>query len=350
MENNLKTVVLDTDDPRLLNNNIFNPDITKKVSHTILPMCFLYKEALKQNINFITPDIYLKSPTKFSNALLVTHVETTFTNILIQSGVRPIILTCQESPLIATRFYTFLIQYTKKFKHSFVFSGMKKMVSKKSIYHQMFFPQPYNIDDFNPKNFDDKKFIAFVSSAKSIKKWWKIILIKILYGFSIKDIYPERQKIIKLLSQKDGFDLYGYGWDKSENLDTSTIQKVYKGIVDDKFETIKNYKFTLCFENTVFPGYVTEKIFDALFAGSVPVYYGAPDIKQFIPDDVFIDVRDFKSYDDVYAYISTMGRQKYDDYIKATENFIKSEKYKIFSQEHYTKLVLEILNKEFNST
>lgn len=346
---NKKTVVIDTDDPRLLDNKIFNPNIAKMVSHTILPTCFLYEQAKKQDINFITPDIYLKSPSKFTNVLLITHLQTPFTKNLIKNGARPLILTCLESPFIAARFYTFLIRYTKQFKHSFVFLGMKKFVSKKSIYHQMYFPQPYNINDFSPKKFEEKNMLTLVSSAKSIKSWWKIILIKTLYGWSIRCIYPERQKLIKFFAQKKGFDLYGGGWNKNNILDDFIIKKIYKGVVNDKFETIKNYKFTVCFENAIFPGYITEKIFDALFAGSVPIYLGAPDIKKYIPSNVFIDMRDFKNYDDLYNYISTMDEQKYNIYMSSIKNFIESEKYKEFSQENYAKSVLEILNKEFAS-
>jgi len=344
-----KIVVLDTDDPKLLNNNIFNPEVAKKISHTMLPTCYLYNEALKQDIYFITPDIYFKSPNEFTGALLISGLQSSLTDTLIKSGVKPIILTCQESPFIATRFYTQLLKYTSRYKHSFMFSGMKRLVSKKTIYHQMYFPQPYSINDFKPKKFNEKKMFVLVSGAKFVKNWWKKILIKIIYGFSIKDIYDERQKIIKYFSQKDGFDLYGFGWDKSKELNSSIIKKVYRGVVDDKFEKIREYKFTFCLENTIFPGYVTEKILDAIFAGSIPIYYGAPDIKQFIPKEVFIDIRDFKDYDALYSYVSTMGEQKYNTYLKAMEDFIKSEKYKKFSQEQFAKEILEILNKEFNN-
>lgn len=42
-----------------------------------------------------------------------------------------------------------------------------------------------------------------------------------------------------------------------------------------KQTALNNYMFYLAFENTIEPGYVTEKVLDGLIAGSVPVYYGS---------------------------------------------------------------------------
>lgn len=54
---------------------------------------------------------------------------------------------------------------------------------------------------------------------------------------------------------------------------------------NDKMKEISYYLFNICFENAVEPGYVTEKIFDALLSGTVPVYYGDDDlVRQLLPD------------------------------------------------------------------
>ncbi|EXC17335.1 Glycoprotein 3-alpha-L-fucosyltransferase A [Morus notabilis] len=51
----------------------------------------------------------------------------------------------------------------------------------------------------------------------------------------------------------------------------------------DKVQALKRYKFSLAFENSNEEDYVTEKFFQSLVAGSVPVVIGAPNIQDFAP-------------------------------------------------------------------
>lgn len=44
--------------------------------------------------------------------------------------------------------------------------------------------------------------------------------------------------------------------------------------VENKGEWLKDYKFNLCFENSSYAGYLTEKLFDAYNAGCIPIYWG----------------------------------------------------------------------------
>ncbi|GLT47278.1 hypothetical protein SLA2020_209860 [Shorea laevis] len=51
----------------------------------------------------------------------------------------------------------------------------------------------------------------------------------------------------------------------------------------DKVEALRRYKFSLAFENSNEEDYVTEKFFQSLVAGSIPVVIGAPNIEDFAP-------------------------------------------------------------------
>lgn len=52
-----------------------------------------------------------------------------------------------------------------------------------------------------------------------------------------------------------------------------------------KFATLRDYRFTVAFENTELPGYTTEKMIDAWIVGSVPIYWGNPAFAIDFPPD-----------------------------------------------------------------
>jgi len=56
------------------------------------------------------------------------------------------------------------------------------------------------------------------------------------------------------------------------------------GGVGDKVGKIAAHKFCVAMENSITQDYVTEKLWDALTAGCVPVYIGAPNVDDFLPD------------------------------------------------------------------
>ncbi len=57
---------------------------------------------------------------------------------------------------------------------------------------------------------------------------------------------------------------------------------------DAAVETYKRYKFVITFENRQRRGYVTEKIMNALLAGVVPIYFGAPDVGKYLNTNRFV--------------------------------------------------------------
>ncbi|XP_063067381.1 alpha-(1,3)-fucosyltransferase 10 isoform X2 [Engraulis encrasicolus] len=50
-------------------------------------------------------------------------------------------------------------------------------------------------------------------------------------------------------------------------------------------QALARYKFILAFENAVCEDYVTEKLWRPLKLGVVPVYYGAPNVRQWLPSN-----------------------------------------------------------------
>ena len=70
---------------------------------------------------------------------------------------------------------------------------------------------------------------------------------------------------------------------------------------------ISHYKFYLAFENSQHIGYVTEKLWQALVMGSIPIYWGAPDVVKYLPDpDAIINVSHFDTIEELAKYIRSL--------------------------------------------
>ncbi|NHB31993.1 fucosyltransferase [Helicobacter pylori] len=73
--------------------------------------------------------------------------------------------------------------------------------------------------------------------------------------------------------------------------------------VKNKSEFLSQYKFNLCFENSQGYGYVTEKIIDAYFSHTIPIYWGSPSVAKDFNPKSFVNVHDFKDFDEAIDYI-----------------------------------------------
>jgi hypothetical protein len=88
---------------------------------------------------------------------------------------------------------------------------------------------------------------------------------------------------------------------------------------ETKLDIIARYRFTLAFENSISPDYVTEKFFDPLIAGSVPVYLGAPNVDDFAPGDrCFINAARFSGPEELARYLRCLSNDpdRYDRYLE----------------------------------
>jgi len=143
------------------------------------------------------------------------------------------------------------------------------------------------------------------------------------------ELYSKRIECIRWFEayHPEAFEFYGQGWKNSSFFNRYIVRKPqftsYKGAPSSKLEILRNYRFAICFENSQgLPGYITEKIFDCFFAGCIPIYWGAPNITNYIPETCFIDFRKFKNYDTLYDYITNMDEQTYQTYRYNIEQFI----------------------------
>lgn len=70
-----------------------------------------------------------------------------------------------------------------------------------------------------------------------------------------------------------------------------------------KYDFQKKCKFSLCFESVKHEGFISEKIVEAFYADTIPVYWGSSNIKEIFNPKSFIDISDFPSFDAAIDYI-----------------------------------------------
>jgi hypothetical protein len=98
-----------------------------------------------------------------------------------------------------------------------------------------------------------------------------------------------------------------------------------------KLNFLECYRFNICFENGSYPGYVTEKLFNALQIKTMPIYWGSPTVGRDFNTKAFINVFNFICLQEVVKYIahlnSPAGKKQYLDIIEqpAFNNNIPNE-------------------------
>lgn len=93
------------------------------------------------------------------------------------------------------------------------------------------------------------------------------------------------------------------------------------GAPQDKQEIIRNSKFSLVIENS--STYVSEKLFDALVGGSIPIYFG-PDLSRYgIPEENLV-IRHQSSISELYSRVMNMAEPEILTRINAIKQFVES--------------------------
>lgn len=262
---------------------------------------------------------------------------------LIKNGFKNLYLIALESPIIKPENYN--KENHKHFKKVFTFND--NLIDNKKYFK-------INYSHKIPSNFDfslnkKEKLCTIIAGNKVVKH--------------PSELYTERIKAIRWFetNHPEDFDLYGNGWDEHNfqgrilGVNIARLNRLtflakilrpyypsYKRTVKSKIETYKKYKFSICYENARdFSGYITEKIFDCFFGGCVPIYWGAKNITNRIPQNAFINKKKFQTYDALYSYIKNMPDKEYLNYLKSIEDFLKSGRAHQFSAEYFANALIK---------
>ncbi|MEK9180173.1 MAG: glycosyltransferase family 10 [Patescibacteria group bacterium] len=353
-----KIVVYDIIGPYARENAVFDKNIIKENWYHYSSLYF-YKKCLEKGIQFVTPDAYFALPEPRPQAICVRERDDTDMTVslaLRKSGVKLAVIRSSENPLYACRFYWNLPRLTSHFDHSIVMRGVKAWVAPASKFQPQYTPHPYyaRIRAVSA-DFHKNKFITLIQG--NIRTHWMRRLyvdvmnfVRPMPNFVNREGYRDRMEAIKYFSQYPDFDLYGRKWDRPVRYThkyDEAIKKSWRGAPDDKFAILQQYKFSLVFENSYLGGYV-QYINDSLYAGSVPIYWGAPDIAEMYPENCFIDFRKFGcDFARLNDYLRNMDESEYNEYIKNINAWISSPAAYERSQEKYVSDMIKLFESYF---
>jgi hypothetical protein len=147
------------------------------------------------------------------------------------------------------------------------------------------------------------------------------------------ELYSRRIQAMAALARLRVIDLYGRGWNQWWShrsmwppywLNYRTLMSIYRGPCASKYEVLARYEFSLCLENMAMKGYLTEKLFDCLYAGAIPLYLGAKDIEDLVPREAFVDCREFGSWEELWRYAEALPPPRRQAMREAGRSFIRS--------------------------
>jgi len=172
-----------------------------------------------------------------------------------------------------------------------------------------------------------------------------------------KDLYAERRKIIKYFvsNGRRDFHLYGAGWDIPSfvlnNPKLSTFWRVnklpgslpcYKGRVDKKYTVLQKVKFNFCIENCIYPGYISEKLFDSIISGCIPIYWSGSHMENVIPNESFIDAPKFTNPGELIEYSDGLNETQIAEIRQSGDLFLRQNG-QFFTHENYTSVIKSAL-------
>jgi hypothetical protein len=335
--------------------DLFNPLSIRNRDDCLEPMRALQKYALTKGIELHTVDVVKSLGLTPSFNLYVESLP------LDRDAPGKNCLLLFETPLTVpiNGDYAYLNQFDEIFTWNFELQGKKNSGALKSVLDR---PQltEMRIPNSIPKKFfneypvfgfaDRPQFCCLIGSNRHANQ------------YDNRELYSERVRAIRWFEQRvpNYFYLYGNGWNVPEKrlghlgklryrlekvipfLTGKPIFPSYRGPLTEKWLGLSKSRFCICFENARdIPGYLTEKIFDCLFSGCIPVYWGEPNIQEWIPSQCFIDFRKFNSYDDLYQYIVGMSEEVFISMQKAGREFILSDSFKPHNSESFSRTVID---------
>lgn len=108
-------------------------------------------------------------------------------------------------------------------------------------------------------------------------------------NFIYSNRVPYREEFFKQLSKYKKVDSPSKSMKNMPPIDSQFSGDFW----DQKRQFLNQYKFTIAFENYAYPGYQTEKLYDAMLVNSLPIYCGDDFVDEIFNKNSFVNFADY---------------------------------------------------------
>lgn len=144
------------------------------------------------------------------------------------------------------------------------------------------------------------------------------------------------------------FEIYGQGWEPLRSgwyyrFRPERPWAQWRGLLrEDKLQTLCKYRFAFCYENySGDEGYISEKIFDALAAGTVPLCLGDRNLKRWIPGECAVFRDDYSSDKALLGDLLNWDEARWKDCRQAGQDFLHSKLFRPYLPVIFAEKVLD---------
>jgi hypothetical protein len=123
------------------------------------------------------------------------------------------------------------------------------------------------------------------------------------------DLAKTRYEVALAGHARGQLDVYGRFWPPG----VSRGESRWRRWSLDKYDILQRYHFNLCFENSLVPFYCSEKIWQSIYCGCLPVYYGQETIYRDFPDNSFLDYARLGGPDALFDAVNHMTVEEFNE-------------------------------------
>lgn len=269
-----------------------------------------------------------------------------------------------ECPIVEPTLYRALPRVEAAFRRLFTWTEgaeLRRFTGRLIHSRRFWWPQSFDQVEALLWSRTDRRFLTMMNTNKLPR----------LYDH---ELYTARLRAVAFFHRFGEIDLYGRAWDRmpqrvGRTRVPYTFRRIHaavwerwqrvrphplyaaaaaasRGPVLSKLGTLAEYRFAICFENMILRGWITEKLFDCLCAGTVPVYWGAPDVAEWVDPACFIDMRAFAGLTELRQFLHALSPAEVARYREAGRDYLGSAQFDRFRRRAWVDLFRAIVRED----